>query len=159
VGRETATKEERDRSLDCWQREREAESRGRWTFRLPDIRPWVERQHGEVGYFLTQFLSGHGYFTAYLHRMGKVASSDCLYCPGTADQAEHIFLSATNGKSAEPPSLRRSAWPSLPTTSLEQCSGERTPGTVCSASLKPFFGWKMSTLIGLNHCLPRRGKP
>ena len=93
VRRDTAATEERDRSFDCWQRDWEAESRGRWTFRLiPTVRPWVERQHGEVDFFVTQFLSGHGYYRAYLHRMGKVADSDCLYCPGIADTAEHTFF-------------------------------------------------------------------
>lgn len=93
VGRESAAAEERDRSFDCWQREWDAESRGRWTAGLiPSIRPWVERQHGEVDYFVTQLLSGHGYFRAYLHRMGKVPSSDCLYCPGIPDTADHTFF-------------------------------------------------------------------
>lgn len=32
----------------------------------------VERDHGEVNYYIGQFLSGHGYFNAYLARMGKV---------------------------------------------------------------------------------------
>ncbi|XP_054283423.1 uncharacterized protein LOC129000486 [Macrosteles quadrilineatus] len=49
VDRETAAREERNRSFDRWQREWEAESRGRWTARLiPSIRLWVEREHGEV---------------------------------------------------------------------------------------------------------------
>ena len=46
----------------------------------------------QVDFFVTQFLSGHGYYLAYLHRMGKVADSDCLYCPGIADTAEHTFF-------------------------------------------------------------------
>ncbi|KAG8300152.1 hypothetical protein J6590_083347 [Homalodisca vitripennis] len=31
----------------------------------------MERQHGKTGFFLTQFLSGHGYFGSYPHRMEK----------------------------------------------------------------------------------------
>lgn len=29
---------------------------------IPQIRPWLERSHREVGFFLPQFLSGNGYF-------------------------------------------------------------------------------------------------
>ena len=92
-GRDIVAREERDRSFERWQREWEAESRGRWTFTLiPDVRTWVERQHGEVDYYLTQLLSGHGYFKAYLHKIGKVASPACLYCPGVTDTARHTFF-------------------------------------------------------------------
>jgi hypothetical protein len=65
--------------------------------------------------------------------------------------------SVTGGKSVEPPSQLKSARSSLQTTSTEQCSRERIPGTVCSASLKPYFEQKRSTSIGLDHCLSWRG--
>lgn len=93
VGRDTAAAEERERTFRDWQNSWDAETRGRWTARLiPQVRLWTERKHGEVGYYVTQFLSGHGYFCQYLQRMGKTASPDCLYCPGAADNAEHTFF-------------------------------------------------------------------
>ena len=39
-----------------------------------ELEAMVERQHGEINYHLTQFLSGHGNFNACLHGMGKVQS-------------------------------------------------------------------------------------
>ena len=36
---------------------------GRWTYRLiPKLATWLNRKHGEVGFYLAQALSGHGCF-------------------------------------------------------------------------------------------------
>lgn len=90
---ETVKAEERARTLQKWQEEWDGEMRGRWTKRLiGQVAPWLERRKGEVDYYLTQFLTGHGYFRAYLFRMGKVGSAECIYCPGMHDDAEHTFF-------------------------------------------------------------------
>lgn len=40
----------------------------RWTYRLiGQVKVSILRKHGEIDYYLTQFLSGHGQFNAYLH--------------------------------------------------------------------------------------------
>ncbi|XP_033251710.1 uncharacterized protein LOC117190756 [Drosophila miranda] len=42
-----------------------------WTHQLiPSIDAWVSRKHGQVNFYLTQLLSGHGCFRSYLHRFG-----------------------------------------------------------------------------------------
>ena len=41
---------------------------------------WVDRLHGEVDYYLTQFLTGHGYFCPYLRRMGKMEDPSACTC-------------------------------------------------------------------------------
>lgn len=57
-----------------------------WTTRLNrKIQPWVDREHGEVGYFVAQSLFGHRYFHFYLHKMGKSESPECIYCPCIQD--------------------------------------------------------------------------
>lgn len=85
--------EERASTLASWQESWNEEERGRWTARLIGLlKPWIERRHGEIDYYLTQFLSGHGYFRAYLHKMGKTATSECLYCIGATDDAHHTFF-------------------------------------------------------------------
>lgn len=85
--------EERTRTMEDWQATWEQDSRGRWTARLiGQIQAWVERKHGEIDYYMTQFLSGHGYFNSYLFKMGKVTSPDCKYCPGASDNAYHTFF-------------------------------------------------------------------
>jgi len=85
--------QERRHTVALWQERWNGESRGRWTARLiKDLTQWTERKHGEVGYYLTQFLTGHGYFMSYLQKIGKVPSPTCLYCPGEVDDAEHTFF-------------------------------------------------------------------
>lgn len=93
IGKDAARSEERSRTFQQWQHSWEHDTRGRWTARLiKQVQPWLERRHGEVNYYLTQFLTGHGYFKSYLHRMGKTGSPDCTYCPGVPDDAEHTFF-------------------------------------------------------------------
>lgn len=85
--------EERSHTLATWQGIWERERRSSWTRSLiRAVTPWLERRHGEVDYYLTQFLSGHGYFRVYLNRIGKAASVDCIYCEGVRDDAEHTFF-------------------------------------------------------------------
>ena len=56
----------REITITKWQRLWNDEDRGRWTVRLiADIRPWIGRKFGEVNYYLTQLLSGQGYFKKY----------------------------------------------------------------------------------------------
>lgn len=96
VGREIASMEERFRTIESWQASWESETTGRWTARLIErVSPWIERRHGEVGYYLTQFLSGHGYFQKYLKTMGKAMSQECIYCPGITDDVEHTFFTCS----------------------------------------------------------------
>ncbi|XP_062539084.1 uncharacterized protein LOC134207375 [Armigeres subalbatus] len=46
-----------------WQLTWDSSSKGTCTYRLiPNLSLWVDRKHGEVNFFLTQFLSGHGCF-------------------------------------------------------------------------------------------------
>lgn len=92
-----ARADERSRTIERWQSSWHNETKGRWTARLiPEIRPWMDRAHGEVDYYTTQFLSGHGYYRKYLHKIGKIASEECLYCPSVADDAEHTFFVCEN---------------------------------------------------------------
>lgn len=85
--------EERQNSIGRWQLQWDAAEKGRWTHRLiPRIDIWLNRNHGEVNYYLTQMLSGHGCFRKYLHRFKHDDSSECPSCPGVAEDAEHVFF-------------------------------------------------------------------
>jgi len=77
-----------------WQQEWDDErATGQWTKRLiPDVRRWASRAYGATGYFLTQFLTGHGCFQAYLHRFAIVDSPSCRSCGDPVDNAEHTFF-------------------------------------------------------------------
>lgn len=65
-----------------------------WTRRLiPDVRGWYGRGHGQMTYHLSQVLSGHGCFQAYLHRFRRASSSLCMLCDSEEDDtAEHAVF-------------------------------------------------------------------
>ena len=75
IGKVNAAKEARDIVLDAWQHEWDCAEKGRWTRRLiGQLRPWTERKHGEVNYYITHFLTGHGSFLACFYKIGEVSS-------------------------------------------------------------------------------------
>ncbi|CAB0041127.1 unnamed protein product [Trichogramma brassicae] len=85
--------DERRETLSKWQDRWDQASKGRWTHRLiPNITEWVERGHGEVNYYLTQLLSGHGYFKSHSQRYDNTLSALCPTCPTTIEDAEHAFI-------------------------------------------------------------------
>lgn len=85
-------KDARTELLTKWQEEWRTANYGRWTWTLiPDIKIWLDRPNGEVDYFLTQALSGHGCFRKYLHNRGRAESPDCPYCR-QEDDAEHTLF-------------------------------------------------------------------
>ena len=97
-GRETPDRQEvarsaREESLQIWQSRWDEGRWGRWTARLiPRIDRWVNRPHGEVNYYLTQLLTGHGLFRAFLHLMRKVPDPACAHCGSPRDDALHTFF-------------------------------------------------------------------
>lgn len=82
----------RDRTYHRWQCEWEQAQEGRWTFRLiRDVKTWTDRRHGEIDYFMTQCITGHGCFMKYVHKIRKRNNSSCLYC-SSEDDAEHTMF-------------------------------------------------------------------
>ena len=82
----------RSQTLRRWQNRWSEERRGRWTGRLiPSIRASIQRNFWG-NYFLTQNLSGHGYFRQYLYRMSKAIDPGCIYCEEMSDDSEHTFF-------------------------------------------------------------------
>lgn len=91
--KEVLRKEARHRLVLKWQERWNEGSTGRWTYRLiPHLSTWLERKHGEVGYYLTQALSGHGCFGEYLCRFKKRDEEKCVYCDDPLDNAEHTLF-------------------------------------------------------------------
>ncbi|CAB0045308.1 unnamed protein product [Trichogramma brassicae] len=88
-----ATSDERAKTLEKWQTQWSATTKGRWTHRLiPSIAAWIKRRHGEVNYHLTQLLSGHGCFRSYLCRTKNDTSSSCPTCHPTVEDVEHVIF-------------------------------------------------------------------
>ena len=84
--------EARRHLMETWQREWENTTKGRWTYLLiPNIEAWVNRKHGEVDYYLTQALSGHGCFRKYLFDRRRAENPACPYC-GMVDDAAHTLF-------------------------------------------------------------------
>lgn len=128
-GRTNNIKEqERTRSLNEWQRRWSCDSKGRWTARLlGEVAPWISRKHGEVSFHLTQFLTGHGHFNKYLHRMGRKNSPKCDYCEED-DNADHTFFQCDRWETE-----RREMWSTLG----EVCS----PDNVVDVMLRSEVNW------------------
>lgn len=83
----------REQAVREWQEQWDNSTKGRWTHRLiPRIKPWLERRHGEVGYHLTQFLTGHGAFGTYLYKIKKVESPCCPTCNNELETPEHVMF-------------------------------------------------------------------
>ena len=83
----------RPETLRRWQGEWNGAEYGRWTHQLiPDVTAWLNRKHGEVDFFLTQLLSGHGFFRQYLHKRRFASSAQCPECGSTEQTAEHILF-------------------------------------------------------------------
>lgn len=82
----------RGKTIQDWQVEWDNSKMGRWTHRLiPSIKRWIERPHGEVNFHMTEFLSGHGGFRDYLHRIGRAVSPNCTHCQ-VIESPEHVFF-------------------------------------------------------------------
>ncbi|KAH8245664.1 hypothetical protein KR032_004909, partial [Drosophila birchii] len=84
----------RSRSITRWQAMWDSSTKGRWTHRLiPDISSWVSRRHGEVDFYLTQVLSGHGCFRSHLKRFGHDEEDNCpACCAGVVEDAQHVLF-------------------------------------------------------------------
>lgn len=90
----------RNRTTTKWQQEWDAEAiTFQWTKKLiSEIKNWVERKHGEINYYLTQLLSGHGRFNSYLCRFNIKDNDHCIYCGQTAT-SEYTVLKCSRWNS------------------------------------------------------------
>jgi hypothetical protein len=83
----------KERQLQEWQTRWETTGKGSWTRQLlPRIAEWTGRNHGELEYYITQALTGHGCFAAFLNKIGKENSPKCWYCDAEVDDAGHILF-------------------------------------------------------------------
>lgn len=91
--RKVVEPQENTRMIHEWMERLNRDGRGSWTRKIiHDPEKWLERKHGEVNYYLTQFLSGHGYFRSFLKNIGKAENSKCTYCESNKENAHHTFF-------------------------------------------------------------------
>lgn len=85
--------EARKITMDQWQRRWDSSTKGRWTHRLiGDVMAWCNRGQGNLGYHITQLLSGHGCFGEYLCKIRKEETPRCHHCDAVCDDAEHTIF-------------------------------------------------------------------
>ncbi|XP_026686460.1 uncharacterized protein LOC113471478, partial [Diaphorina citri] len=83
---------ERERTIEKWQERWNTTDKGAWTRTLiKEIGPWTNRKFGEIDYYTTQILSGHGCFEHYKQRFKLSSEPNCRYC-GDIDTAEHTMF-------------------------------------------------------------------
>ena len=84
----------RRNTIQLWQLRWSTSKKGRWTYNLiPNIEQWLNRKHGEVDFYLTQILTGHGCFRSYLYRFKRADSPYCTFCKNNIiEDAEHVFF-------------------------------------------------------------------
>ena len=76
--KEAIRKDGRRRLVEKWQMRWHIDQSRRWTQRLiPEVATWLDRKHVQVGFYLTQALSGHGCFNVYLKRFKKIPCGQC----------------------------------------------------------------------------------
>lgn len=57
----------------------------------PVLVEWCGRGHGAVTYHMSQIITGHGCFNAFLYRIKKIDSPACAHCDGEYDDAQHTL--------------------------------------------------------------------
>ena len=105
--KESIRKDGRHRLVEKWQMRWHSEQTGRWTYRLIlELAIWLNRKHGEVGFYLAQALSGHGCFNAYLKRFKKRDEEMCYYCDSPVEMRSTHSSSAQSGARQGRPLVR-----------------------------------------------------
>lgn len=79
--------------MEGWQdRWEKLTDRAAWTkILIPNVTIWNRRTHGEVDFYLTQALSGHGFFGQYRERF-KISEVDLCELCQEVDSAEHVLF-------------------------------------------------------------------
>lgn len=77
----------------AWQGRWSTSEKGAWIRRhIPDITPWLGRKLGEMTFHLTQAISEHGCFPAYLKRFGLLPTEECWFYDSKKDDALHTIF-------------------------------------------------------------------
>ena len=67
--------------------------KGRWIYRLiTNIEVGIGRKHDQVNFYLSQLLTGHGCYRAFLYKYGHDVDEMCPIYQNTSETAEHVFF-------------------------------------------------------------------
>ena len=85
-----------DDAMEKWQQDWANSYKGRWPYRIkPSIGEWTKTKYGQVNYYLTQLLMGHGCYRAYLYKYGHEVDEACRECRNKRETAKHIFFTCS----------------------------------------------------------------
>ncbi len=109
---------------------------------IPDLEGWLERDHGQMNFYLKHVMSGHGMFNAYLFRMKLADSPDCSNWNrrGRDDDVWHILFECPAFQ------LYRE---DAKTTLQEMGEQPLTPDSLVLIMLKSTDGWTRWPLLSL----------
>lgn len=65
----------------------------------PHLKTWLSRRHGDMNYYVTQMLSGHGSFGHFLNRIQKRETAECFHCAIADDTLEHTVFDCPSWES------------------------------------------------------------
>lgn len=133
----------RTETLRRWQQKWAGGADSQWTRRLiSNLIRWVERNFGEVDYYVTQLLSGHGYFRKYLFRRGITDDPRCIYGDADLDDAEHTFFHCKKWENER--------------NALENIIGSLTVDTMIDKMIQNEASW--NAVVNYAHSILRRKK-
>lgn len=79
--------------MRAWQEEWASSTKGDWTRKIiPNVIEWKRRRHGRLNFHVTQALTGHGCFNAYLWKFKRASSASCTSCGELWDDVEHTLF-------------------------------------------------------------------
>lgn len=88
----TVRNQARKDTINIFEERAKSSDVGKWTVELiPNVKVWLKRPHGEVNFYLAQFLTGRVHFNWYLHKTKRKNSPYCDYCLNKEDDVEHTF--------------------------------------------------------------------
>lgn len=88
-----ATNATKRKGLEIWQKCWDESKTGEWTKKLiKNVATWVNRPYGQTNYHLTQALTGHGCYQAYLYKYKRTGNPSCRYCNDPLDDVEHTIF-------------------------------------------------------------------
>lgn len=95
-----------DRGINCIRKQEQERMMGKWGTRIRELadtgrgssaailssfKEWVNREHGEMTFQVTQIITGHGCFKGYTHRIGKTDNSKCSFCNAEVEDNLHVL--------------------------------------------------------------------
>lgn len=98
---------------------------------LPHFGQWMNRRWA-VTFRLTQILTGHGCFGAYLNRIGRETTPQCHHCNSDQDDAQHTLEECP-------------AWANERVSLVAKIGNDLNPASVVKAMLHSAGSWKAMT--------------